>query len=627
MSSEFNSFDESPAHAFTESPLHARNGLGTCDVYVNLTVPHPVTPEDPIPGDGTWLGSNTYAIKSPNPKRTFPKCVRHGYKNVTALKSWHGRFPFFYKDAVALEYCDGTPEMVESSQCPGLQIPNAPDYEGLRVPAPDTVKYLKMRRESTFKSTETRTNASRGNDPVVYGTEITTVNERVVLDQIVGRYSGLRTQTECANESKTKVVFAGTVEQETDALASEVTSRFFAAYLSPTGHIVIPGSTHYSAEDYATKQEFQCVYNQTNDSGEPGNSSHYERTVTISEVTSTSLAFNIHEYLFEDSTPDVGTPTTHEYTSDRVIRISMGSAYSADDVEADLETMLAQFTLTGKQADRVLPWRTANSANARQCGPMLTYNEPGPVSPDNLVECGTVEVSPIPGLNPGALMGLPLQECYAPFYDWVQEGYVSFPGASQAVPSEVGDAMPNYGAFAGNFIPDSPEFVIFFGKAVKRKWVEKVRFDDLGDEPVDPQDADPAEGFDISTLTFEYDLRDYQEAARVIFLAEQQPDCLQAPSPVRPVTNGLKRITCQTHHIPTKKCGYIIAFAPAGQESAADVSIAMPRIGVDARYGTLWTGHVVHKTCDCVSVEVLNANPSLENPCPAIGPSGAFTNC
>jgi hypothetical protein len=329
--------------------------------------PQPCAPwPEPVP-------LNTFALKSPAAYEDAPACEKAGFKNVYAIKAWHGRYGFDDNDGCFTG---------EDTRCPD------PASGG-----PRSTKYL-------IKA--------------MSGTKIATQ----VAGGVAHSWSWGRTYS--INRFSGKVTLAGDIQ--THHYHGDASYNDVGELVSPEvniddtatdDHLIALCNTDYRCGGYTGEFAGGMLNTPLDELNDNLLGLHHERTISQS---TTHISIYFRRYTDEPDTtdPTTGDPVPFNNSNEVYhVTIALGGAYSSDDVNADVRNLLGTWSLA---SDKVYPWRVDGHCTH---GPLVSYYELPPNTPDQFTEVGWVDVNP----HNGEVMGAPTPAGYEKFFNFRQPVY------------------------------------------------------------------------------------------------------------------------------------------------------------------------------------------------------------
>jgi hypothetical protein len=633
---------------------------------------------------GTWPDFSTFLsanggspqldnfYEASDPLQMVPVgCPKSGFKNVYAIKAWHGAW------GPMSSFWSALGQMKGDCNC---QTPPSPQT------SPDTTKYLHKAASASWSEVSVGHGGSPSNSWA--GSESTICQ--------VGRYSGKLTVSTNQTGDKPYETWPGlpdiTVSDLPNIYCAKVTEyaeMLIYQDLPPPG--VQPT---YSEEGSTATMRWQYDWDLPSSSGFSMGSVQvdlaagtYSYTNAYREGAADGSEFvkrGEGGYITMSQTQvsrwdsdyvdawDEGYVTRSEFRQSSGT-VTYSDTYSSDDVNADCNTLLATWNLLD---DTQYPWRRDGDINR---GPLVTYNESGPAAP-SLVAPGSDPppfLPPWPSQLEGAILGAPLPvhgpngelytyASYFNFYhiNWsfvdtgvgLPEPFVEshgalspYPNATQWIDDFDAQCLPAgpfwaFGSQDGNkamFRLKDPNLTDTTGEyeqggmgagcLIKCKWAETLT-------PATP----PGSDFVFKDWTF--DFRDFFESYGWNVGAWMRdhydttcPSLLQV-TPVRftpfiipPEQPGagyyidpsrgsywISNMTCQPQHYGYDCCRPAVYVQPdwPGPDCTNGIHVAMPPAVCDGKYGSLWMGRVDQSTSDAnaCSNYVGNRNNGTANP-------------
>jgi len=649
-----------------------------CDDATGVTDcnPEPCGPwPQPLPAsssvaDATSQLDNFY--KSSDPAQNVDlACPKTGFKNVYAIKQWHGRWGFN-----SLEF-DPTVQFF----C-GAEV-GAPTCEASAAQSsPDTTKYLligaKAHTESVLVdpdhgiNTQNSATCTRTNSVNRYSGRLTyTGTDSSTSESELGVAQGLLAM---ADQGRNLLLekFSGKIQ---DVASPGLAVSYSGGGSAWTAHFTNPDPTIDWAATVSVDLGVGTFSFSESSSDENGYDIHTE---TLS-LTATTLSYRRNDeshWIWHDQP----AYSSSSLTNDAVLSVP----YNSSDLDNDCDGLLANWNL---QDDIQYPWR---SDTAITTGPLVTYNErpsARPIAGFALKNVGTPENpnwqpplddSPAPWPSQehraeGSILGAPLPVhglngeifSYEPYFNFYHlnwrfedgedenqrghpQGYIEsygdtspFPNATQWVDQDQARVFPAgpfwaYGSeveaedhyafrFKSPYITDATgewEQGGYGGAClIKCKWAETL---------TSPTPA----GKDLVFKDWNFNFRDFIESYRwngwAWYRSNYEPGCpdFAAVTPVRftPITipagqpgEGyyigpgswwISEMHCQPLHYSYDCCQPAVYVQPnsIGQDCSSGVFIGMPPAIPDAHYGSLWVGRVDQTTSDAHACDNYVAN-------------------
>lgn len=610
-----------------------------------------------------------YKLADP-PTRVELPCSTHGFKNVYAIKQWHGRWGFDSRE------WDSTTQFSSGGECAVSAIQNTPDtvkyravsatgYAESSVYAPRkaidyTASATCLRTCSVDRLSGKLTSSGSAGDSTAY---VAGPEDRNEPTQVAARWQSqierARSLFEMADRGRDLLLGKFCAQLE-DLLSPNVLVAYIGSGGAWTAEIANPlnGWTATVAVDLSAgtySYSSSCI-------GGPDSYEEESETLTLS---STSLTYHSSYVLhgMEDDQHPV------DERSSTLLQATLTEPYTSADVNADADTLLSQWDL---QDDVQYPWRTDSNLTR---GPLVSYNERGPTTP----QVGTSEFAdtsrpPWPSQSEGAILGAPLPVhgpkgelySYEPYFNFYHinwrfeesdrghpQGFVEsygapspYPNATQWIDDDQARVFPAgpFWAFGSEF--EEKDHLMFrlksqyitdtegeweqggYGGFVKCKWAEKL-------------DSASPPGKDIVFKDWKFDFRDFIESYRwnaTAWARNRLPTgcCgLLESTPVRytpfivepgqpgagyyigPGSWWLSEMNSTSQHYSFDCCRPAVFVQPnsPGPDCTNGIFIPMPAGLCDARYGSLWMGRVDQSTADSHACDnyVANRNAGLVN--------------
>ncbi len=341
--------------------------------------------------------SNTFGPTIPATNVVVPTSTTNkiGFKNVIGMKAWSGIF------GPKSTMWNPIRKMNGDGSCE--------EYQG-SIPTPDTTKYRTLTAVATYTSIVHEDCPTEGGDPTYY------TSETCVRSSSIDRYTGHNT----INGSDTSNI--GSVEDAAALFGNTFwnigglgdTYAIYQAALYDLGTPTQSGfgstpSATVSAEwdgantnwltETASANLIAGTVNWTLDATSvtpPDGSGDLHHSFTI---TLTDTSFTYTEIYNQDTYGDCGgyTRLTNQLT------VLYSDPYTSDDVNADVNAALATWNLSD---DIQYPWRQDTQVSH---GPLVTYNERGPIKPNfSMYPTTDSTPPPHPDITDGGIVGAPL---------------------------------------------------------------------------------------------------------------------------------------------------------------------------------------------------------------------------
>jgi Concanavalin A-like lectin/glucanases superfamily/Immunoglobulin domain len=616
----------------------------------------------PLPASSSVVGAakqldDFYKPTDP-PEHVGVGCPKTGFKNVYAIKQWHGAPGPKSSMLSAVAQMNG--------DCSCLTRP-APQN------TPDTTKYLRKITTGSYTYSSAW---------YIYGPP-SSGSADVSSDCQVGRYTG-RLQGS-ATESGDNFARGGAWSAIQDVTLADLPNTYcqrlgeYAEMLTMYG---VPVQPTYSSEGTTASMSWHYRWDNGYMTGLVevdlvGGSFHCQyatggadwveeeaETITIGE-TQVSTVYSYNRSL------DTDPPTYDIISSSGTVTYS--DPYSSTDVNSDCDTLLAQWNLLD---DLQYPWRADGGVTR---GPLVTYNERTHVAP-GILSPGFVDTSlpPWPSQPEGAVLGAPLPAhgpggeiySYQPYFNFYHKNWVfreserghpygsitnlgassPFPNATQWIDDDQARCLPGGPFWAyGSEVEDWNHAMFRFkdpyitdtggvyeqggygaGCLTKCKWAETLT-----------SPAPPGNDFVFKDWTFNF--RDFFESywwnAGAWYRNNNDTSCpgLSGCAPVRftpsivppgqpgagyyidPSRSSLwiSNMTCLALHYDYDCCRPAVYVQPdsPNADCTSSTFVPMPPAVCDAKYGSLWMGRVDQSTSDAHACDnyVANRNSGVAN--------------
>ena len=331
-----------------------------------------VSPCDELPC-GPWPLpplTNTYISPVPSTKVDLSTCQKAGFKQIYALKQWHG-VPGF------LEVDGCTPSSAEA--CYG--VPNQ------RI----ETRYLTREISVTVTTTGTQ-QAYSSKDGTTYNFH---------RKYSVGRHTGVITLADCVQEAPTEL--NGT---DGPATPSEI-----AGWLTAVSQFA---EMNFACGQWTGPTDSNPTFNISMAAATPNgvyDGTFGGLTTFYKDAGSNYLVVNIKS---QSLWPDF--PDSVEYK----FEVRLSDPYNGADVWADMQTLLRQWDFTD---DAQFPWRADSLTTS---GPLVTFweNTPTGVDAGFWTDCGWVDTN----IQDGRILGAPRPAGSDPYFDSMFVVYQTFTG-------------------------------------------------------------------------------------------------------------------------------------------------------------------------------------------------------
>jgi hypothetical protein len=373
-------------------------GPGGSITGIAITDPgsYQVAPSSPNAMSSTVGTGASLALTFNHQAESVAQCKKIGFKNVQAMRQWHGQPGYFYPG--------GANATVENYTCPGDDDCSTTFYYGYNNSAPQT-KYTTLEWSCTWDDPDTGTDTYSGSVSVNPESGILTVNS---YDGGDGTAEAAATATYNMN------IFSFDAVSQAYSVSSAAYNWLCSS---------APGETQNTGCD-GTGMASGCLdgdvfdpYSTASWSSSAGSFSGTVNTIYLSDtdtyyfnatldVTDSSLSISI-SITPEDESTKTFTATVNLY-----------DANSSSTILDDITTLLDEWDLTN---DQVYPWRMDA---ATSMAPLVSRNEvPTNVSPANAIGYAAGWKDPNSYLYDGGILGAPMPAGYQGFFDFRWENY------------------------------------------------------------------------------------------------------------------------------------------------------------------------------------------------------------